>query len=122
MPNNNLLFNAALNGYLAGSLAGRSGTDPTVATIVTAAAAFATRVDSKIALDGTISGGGGVSLPPTTAAITDAQASKTQCMQAICAGLMGGRYNTDAVAADYDAIAITIAAQYTAALAGLVTG
>jgi len=115
--NNNLLFNAALSGFLAGALATSNQTDlvalnanpPTVpapadyAALVAMGVLFATAVDTAISGDvaatpqpagtGPISvGSPGVAIAPTTGPILEAQTFKIQMMQMLCFGVSFGRY------------------------------
>jgi hypothetical protein len=101
--NNILLYNAALNGFLAGQLAGTQiDTNTTPATtdftaMVAQAVTFAVAMDAAIPNDN--AGGAqpagtgpisvvttGVAIAPTTSAITEAQAVKVQLLQALCFG------------------------------------
>lgn len=119
MANNNLLFNAAYAGFIAGSQAGRNPSSQTATdylNLTQSAEAFATRVDSKIANNALISDGPGAALPPTTAAITEDQAAFTALLQGICTALTSGRYYTSETAADYDDLADVCAAQFTQAI------
>jgi hypothetical protein len=127
--NNNLLLNAAIAGFLAGSTSGRSPVTVTPndlagqqTALVTAATAFATSLDGLIPNDGTISGPGGVTLLPSTPAIANAQTSKSGLLQTLCAGALSGRVGTDPVAADYLPLTTQIASLYTQAAATLITG
>ena len=123
--NNNLLFNAALNGALAGMNATRSPTSGTAgdyAVTVNAAKQFAVEVDSLIANDGLISGGGGVTLAASTAAITDAVCSKGGLLLAICTGLWIGKTAQSVTATDYAVIAAAAVAMYTQCIAQQTAG
>jgi len=125
MNNNNLLFNAALAGFLAGTFAERNIEDSTPADYtvqVNAAIALATEVDGAIPNDPNISGAGGVTLIPTTAAIQDAQVSQANLLEGIVSAVFSGRYVIDPVAVDYSVQAGAIAALYTKALASLAVG
>jgi len=125
MANNNVLFNAAMAGYLDGMMEGRSLTSSTAtdyAAAVTEAAAFATEFDSLIANDNTISGGGGATLAPTTAAIQGAQLGKGACARSIAHAMSSGRYSTGQNAAAQATPAARAVALYTEAIASLVAG
>lgn len=122
--NNELLYNAAIAGFIAGNMAGRSP-DSEVSgdytNLVDAAEAFATQLDSDIAEDATISQAGGNALAPTTAAIAQAQAGKTQLLASIVQAITSGRFYTSETAADYANLADVCAAQYAAGIAALLT-
>lgn len=120
---NDILFNAAYIGFIVGAQSGRNPTSQVAADysdLCDAAEAFATRVDTKIANDATISDGAGVALPPTTAAIQTAQLAKTKLMQSVCEALIDDRYYQSTTAADYDDLADVVAAEYTQAITNLV--
>ncbi len=124
MPfNNDILFNAAMTGFVAGAQMARNINDPTAAhyvNLVAQGVQFATEVDSLIANDGTISGGAGVTLPPTTAAIQDAQLSKTQLMVAICMSVRAGQFQapaTPVVASGFAVSAAAVVGLYTEVVA-----
>jgi hypothetical protein len=111
MANNDLLYNAAVAAAVAGALHSQPGnyTAANFANLVLAAAAFATRVDSKIAVDATI-----------TTPVTDVCLQKVMTLALICNAFEAGRTLSSTTAADYDAIAVSIAAAYTQALTALV--
>ena len=109
--NNNLLYNAALSGFVSGAVAGANQTDPTVVTpaaadyaaLVGMGVLFATAMDAAIAPDvvatpqpagsGPISvGTPGVAIAPTTGAIQEAETGKIQLLQALCFGISFQRY------------------------------
>lgn len=121
--NNFILFNAALNGFIGGAQSGRVLTDAVAsdyAALVTAGVAFATKLDSIIANDSTISattGTTGSALAPTTGAIADAQASKSQLIGTLARSVLSGRYSTDAIQADYSVTATACAALYAQTIA-----
>jgi len=92
--NNQDIVNAAVAGFYGGIGAGRATADATAAT-ANAAAAFAAEVDAQI---------------PTDAGM---DAAKANLCQAICTGTLAGRYPQDTTAADYLALATSIAAAYT---------
>jgi hypothetical protein len=124
MANNELLFNAAVCGFVAGNMAGRSPSSETsgdYTNLVDAAEAFAAEVDANIAEDATISQAGGNALAPTTAAIQQAQVGKTCMMTSICMAITSGRYYTSETQADYENLADVVAAQYAAGIAALLT-
>ena len=124
MANNELLYNAAIAGFIAGNMAGRSPDSEVAAdytNLVDAAEAFATQVDSDIAEDATISQAGGNALAPATAAIQQAQIGKTTMMTAIVQAITSGRYYSSETAAEYANLADVCAAQYAAGIAALLT-
>lgn len=102
--NNNAVYNAAIAGSLSGVTArwNQDAVPGDYAGTVGACVAFATRLDSKIPLDGAMN------------------QSKADLVQGLCNGVLSGRNITSAVAADYDAIATALAALYTAAVGSLV--
>jgi hypothetical protein len=171
--NNNLIFNAALAGFLAGAFGGTvptasapasglagnqqspwagiaatagigQGFGPPVpagglagsygftvpaaipSSAVTAAeaaaAAWAKELDSLIPNDGTISGGAGVTLVPSTAAISSAQLAKTELAYKISFGFSVKRLSQDPVAADYALGAASAAVIYNLGVTGLTIG
>jgi hypothetical protein len=114
--NNNILFSAAVDGAVAGQLAGSfpiTTTSSKYTAIVAAASAYAEELDSQIANDGTISGGGGVALAPTTAAIQEAQLLKSQLVYGLSYAVFQGRPSNDAVEGDYTNLAEAVVAVYT---------
>lgn len=118
--NNNLLYNAALAGFIAGAYGGTYPTSITtgqIAPTLAAAQAWAKEVDSLIANDSTISGATGATLLPTTAAITAAQAGKVGLVQSLSYAFSAGRNSTDAVSTDYAGAAASLALVYTQAAA-----
>jgi len=108
VANNILLYNAALNGFISGALAGAYQVDPIQAdytAIVSQAVVFAAAMDAAVPLDwgfgpqppGTIE----ISNPDSTArtaaansAQVEAQTIKPQLMQALCFGFAFQRYIT----------------------------
>lgn len=126
MANNALLFNAALNGYLAGALAGAYQTDPTqadYAPIVNQAVVFATAMDAAIAVDliaapqpaGTppISIAGGAAIVGAGASwLIEAQAIKPGLLQSLCFGMAFQRYTTGLTAGNYTTLIAAIKAVY----------
>ena len=94
--NNSQIYNAALAGALAG-VASRWFLDPVAAdyaSLINAAKAFASEVDSKIPLDLAMTRG------------------KIQLIDGICNGVLTDRYLSDIIAGAYSDIAIGIAALY----------
>lgn len=119
MANNNILFNAAVNGYIAGSLAGQNISNSTALsydTIAAQAQAFATQLDSQIPNDATISTGPGAAVPPTTAAITEDGYAKSGLIQMLSYGFAQQRWGTGQVSADFAVPCAAIKAAYTQAL------
>jgi hypothetical protein len=115
--NNDLLYNAALAGFIAGQQLGRPA--PVAAAASAAASnAFALAVDTAIPADPTISVAG-VPIAPTTGAIQALQLGKSNALQSICAGLFSDRSQTDATTADYNALAAQINTLYQAVVANL---
>jgi len=127
MANNDLLYNAALTGFIQGNLDGRNprlallGELLALDALVNAAAAFAVRVDSKIPEDGTISDVGGAALTPADGTVQTAQVGKTDLLAAVCAAITSGRYYTSTTGADYDDLADVVAAVYGSAVSALET-
>ncbi len=127
---NVLLYNAALNGYLAGALAGAPQSDPTsldYKPIVDQAVVFATAMDAAIAMDNvgapqpagttaiSVAGGGGVGVaitPAAGSALIEAQAVKPQLMQALCFGAAFQRFTTGLSAGNYTTLIAAIKAVY----------
>ena len=123
VANNPVLYNAALSGIIAASGAGANpagtGTAVTAANAEAVAAALplAQAVDTLITGDTTITAGG-ATIVPTTAAISNALASKTAAMfGAAFAALQGQGNAAGALPADAQAaIAAGIAAKYTSVI------
>jgi len=102
MANNNLLWNAAVNGFIAGALAGANQTDPNgtspptptdFATLATLAGYFAGAVDTAIANDNTISAANGTASPNAgSSGLVEYQSSKPQLLYALCFGVTFQRY------------------------------
>jgi hypothetical protein len=114
--NNNLLYTAAVNGAVAGGVGGSFPITTTVGAytkLVAAATAYAEEIDSQIANDATISAVGGVALPPTTAAIQQAQLQKSQLIEDLSRAVFEQRFSTDAVEADYTNLAEAVVTIYT---------
>jgi hypothetical protein len=130
MANNALLFNAALNGYLAGSLAGAFQSDPVqadYAAIVTQGVTFATAMDAAIATDTAgapqpattpgISIAGGASITPSgSTAVFEAQSLKPTLLQSLCFGFAFQRFGTGLPAGNFTAAIAAIKAVYFQAL------
>lgn len=102
--NNQSLYNAALNGALAGMMSARSNTSGTTANYASwgaAATAWATKVDSLITADATLTSAGATIVPASAANQQNALA-KTSMMQAICKSFWeGAGLSTDTTQADY---------------------
>lgn len=136
MANNILLYNAALNGFLSGALAGAFQTDPVqgdYTTIVSQAVIFATAMDAAIPNDNV-----GASQPVGTAAISvigtgvaitgggtsalvEGQAIKPQLLQMLCFGFAFQRYATGTAPTYTTAIAAIKAIYFQTLLSGLYT-
>lgn len=124
--NNNLLFNAAFNGFMAGINDGSELQDTTAADYSNqslAGVAFGTAVDTAIGHDTGISGSGGVTLPPTTAAITANQYAKVNLVFGLSRAVSSGRKSNtyDTTSADYASVAAGILAVYTETIAAMTT-
>jgi len=120
---NDILRNAAALGFAAGALAGGLPNTLTTAAytnLKAAADTFGIAVDAAIPNDAAISAAGGVALPPTTAAIQDAQLGKTELLSHLCASALQGRFTTDTTAGDYATVVAAIVNQYTVFAALLV--
>jgi hypothetical protein len=122
--NNPTLFNAAVDGYIAGALAGRGISDSVSAdytALGVAAAAFATEVDAQITVDATITTAGtpNTTIAPVAGNTTACLNAKGHLMFSLCFGWWEGRLNNtpDPVATDYLSIALAIKAAYVAGLA-----
>jgi hypothetical protein len=122
---NNIYFNACYTGALEGILTGRPILDPTQADYLgatQAAQAIATRVDSKIAFDALVTTNANVTqLAITTNTIAANEQWRAGLLQGVTRAAVSGRNLTDATAADYDAIAIAIAAAWNEGILLLVT-
>lgn len=120
--NNPILYNAALAGAYAASGAGSNPVAGTPATTVyaqqvTSAVALAAAVDALIPADATITSGGDT-LPPTTAAIANAQLSKTGLLRSITEASLDEQSQTVTPSGGaLAALAAGIVAKYNAALA-----
>lgn len=122
---NDLLYNAALCGFISGCVDGRVFTTAAVtadgAEILAAAQSFATSVDALIAEDATITTGTGDAsqLAPSTSAIASATQWKGALMFSIAKSITDGRYALDATAGFYATPAAAVAALYTATVGGI---
>lgn len=143
-PNNALLYNAAIEGLVAGAIKGRwltkknSGTPPAIGTPDAAYAALAaqatqlaTEFDSKVTNDhaGAAQPTGtqaisvvttGVAIVPSTGAIQFGQIEKSRLMSACAINVLEGRPYTAIPAAELSGIATGVAALYLAAAAEIV--
>jgi len=133
--NNAILFNAALNGYLAGALAGAPLTDSTQADyagIVSSAVAWATEIDSIIPTDDGASPQPagtqpisvvttGVAIAPTTGTILEGQLAKTSLMTQLSYGVAFQRYATGLTATTFASLAAAVKAAYLQAAASFTT-
>jgi hypothetical protein len=120
--NNNILYNAALGGVVAGMNRAwlTNATATNYSQTVLASKAIANEVDSLIATDTQISATGGGALPPTTDSIITYQLAKSNMLSQICNEVMSGRATIDATAGDYATVGAGIVALYTEAIAQLV--
>jgi hypothetical protein len=120
MANNILLFNAALNGFMAGAFAGAWPTDPTPAdylAVATQAETFATAMDAAIANDVTISQvAGTATVGAGTSTLIEGQSAKPALLQAIVFGVTFSRYQTGAAAAVFTTSVAAVLAIYTECL------
>lgn len=118
MANNDLLTNAALNGFIHGVMKRRgivSTSGATYAAIGDAARVFANTIDALIPRDALISDADGTPTAPTTGAIAGDQYRLTGLMESICEAYWSERYTevqTTAGAANATAAA-AIVAEYT---------
>jgi len=118
--NNNLLFNAALAGFLESVEGGRSFTSATsgdYASVVNAGVTFATAVDALVPTDGSISAGGGAAL--ATAASDNVAISKCAAMRSAAAAAFQGKATLSTNAPDYTLIANACVALYTRAIGAM---
>jgi hypothetical protein len=117
--NNQALYNAALNGALAGQLAGAQQSN-TVSSNYAAygnvATAFATEVDSKITAVANLTSAG-ASVVQATAAEAATQNAYCSIIFGLSFGFWFSRAGSDVTAADYSAAATAVFAVYTQALA-----
>jgi hypothetical protein len=118
--NNILLYNAALNGFMAGAFAGGWPTDPTAADyadIADQAETFAVALDTAIANDASISQAGGAAVVGAgTSALVEGQAAKPGLLQAIVFGVTFSRYQTGAPASVFATSIAAVKAIYTECL------
>ena len=119
MANNNILWCAVFDAALYASQTGRVRPVHTVAQagLISACQAFATEVDAQIAIDTTITTGGGGAVLAITGgsnAQIGPELAKRDLLFAIVSGVLAGRVLTDATAADYATLATQIAALYSA--------
>lgn len=119
--NNQLIYNAAFNGAMAGMMAGRPITDATTADYAAygnVATAWATEVDSLIVTDAQLAAAG-ATVPPTTAAETAAQQAKAGFIHQLSHSYWQGRDITGAstVAANYSVAATAVFHAYSEAVA-----
>jgi hypothetical protein len=119
--NNPTLFNAAVDGYMAGALTGRPITDATstdYTALAASAIAFATEVDAQIIVDATITTAGtpNTTIAPIAGNTTACLNAKGYLMFSLCFGWWAGRLNPtpDVTAGDYLSAALGIKAAYTA--------
>jgi hypothetical protein len=127
--NNDLLYNAAICGFIAATVSGRSFTAASItadgAALVAAAQSFATSVDALIAEDATISTGSGDasalvgSMNTYTSAMVSAAHGKTTLMTECVRSIMSDRYALVGTAGYYATQAAAVAALYTAGIAAL---
>lgn len=122
--NNPSLYNAAVDGFLAGALAGRTIVDDVSAdytALEVAAAAFAAEVDAQIAVDATLTTAGtpNTTIAPVAGSTTANLNAKGHLMFSLCFGYWEGRLNPspDPVQTDYLAAALAIKAAYNAGIA-----
>lgn len=117
--NNQSLYNAALNGALAGQIAGSQIADGNTAHYATygnVASAFAKEVDAGIVADATLTTAGATLVPASAANQANALA-KTSIMFQLCFAYWLGRQGaSDITATDYAVAAAAIAAAYAQAV------
>lgn len=112
--NNQTIFNSAMNGALAGMMKGRPLTDATAAdyqNMCKVALAFATEVDSEIAVDATLTAAG-ATVVPATAANQQNYNAKSHLIASLCFAYWDGRWSTDQTAGDWSVGAAAVAAAY----------
>lgn len=114
--NNQSVYNAALDGAMAGMLAGRPLTDTTTADYAAfgnAATIFATKLDSLIATNASLStGAAGTTVPPTTALITATLNALGHLAFGLSFAYFYQRPALDVTLADYTALATAIGAAF----------
>ena len=119
--NNQTIFNAALDGAMAGTLSGRSISDLTQAdynVYAQAALALATEVDANIATDPNLStGAGGTTIAPVAGVTTATLNAKGHLAFALSFAVTEGRPLQDITAADYSVLGQAVAKAYAAAVA-----
>ncbi len=120
MANNILLYNAALNGFMAGAFAGGWPTDPTAADyedLAAQAQTFATAMDTAIANDASISAGPGTATTGAgSSALVENQNAKPALLQLIVFAATFSRYQTGAAATVFTTSIAAIKAIYTQCL------
>jgi hypothetical protein len=120
---NALLFNAALDGFVAGSVAGQGLTDTTSADyagLVASATNYATEVDSLIGNDSTISQGSGAAIyTGFTSAIVENQSAKVALIESLSFSAAFQRYQANQTQAQVTPTAEAVVALYTEAIASL---
>ena len=125
---NELIYNAAFNGTVAGAYAGKAPSPSYVPTdVLEGAQAIASAVDQAIPFDSTItaSSSNPTALVPTTGTIVQAQISKTKLIFAL---VSGAQYAKTPIAAvddmdvSYAAFAEGIAEAYNTLVTGLLVG
>jgi hypothetical protein len=134
MANNAILFNAALQGYMGGMLAGQNLQDPVqadYAAIVTQAVAWATELDSLIANDLAATpvpptttqisiAGGAAIVPAGSTAVFESQLGKANLIFSLSFGQAFQRFQTGALAASFATAAAAVRVAYFQAALSLV--
>ena len=108
--NNNLLFNAAIAGFMSGALGGRvitSSVASDYAVLKDAALVFADAVDLAIPNDAQIPSGS-----DDNPSITFNAWCRALLLEQICKSVRDGRYSQDTTPADYTTLAAAVAAAY----------
>jgi hypothetical protein len=118
--NNDIYFNAALSGFIRGSLDGRKPLT-SITAVLAAAVVFADKVDNNIANDALVSNAGGLQLEPTTATIAADEQWRASVLHDLCAAATSGRYFTSTTPSDYSSLATQIATDWAVVVASLVT-
>ena len=123
--NNDILFNAAINGFVKAQLQGRgpaSSNADDYSVVVTHAATFAKTIDSMITTNEDISNSDGTALTPTTSAIQEAQLGQIQAMEsATYAVFAGAQSATSSSPNSYIAQATVVNAIFTETISALTT-
>ena len=123
--NNDILFNAAINGFVKAQLQGRgpaSSNADDYSLVVTHAATFAKTIDSMITTNEDISNSDGTALTPTTSAIQEAQLGQIQAMEsATYAVFAGAQSATSSSPNSYIAQATVVNAIFTETISALTT-